>query len=275
MSAVERLLIPHDQTTLVAERWGDGAPVVILLHSGVTDRRGWHGFVEHLLATPFPGTLVAYDRRGSGETPPATSSFSDLDDLRAVIDEVTAGPAWLVGSSRGGRLALDAALTDPARVAGVVLLAPEVSGAPSLDGLDAATQRLDELITAAKERADWETANRLEAWLWLDGPAGPERRVGGAAQELALAMNAVILANANAGESQPGMVDAWSHLAEVATPTTVACGDLDVPALLARSRELARRIPHARYRELAGMAHLPYLEQPAAVAELVMEAISS
>jgi len=273
MRAGERLLIRAPQTTLVGERWGGGEPVVVLLNSAVTDRRGWYGVIEHLRAAPAAGTLVGYDRRGSGETPAATGRFSDLEDLRRVLESVAGTPAWLVGSSRGGRLALDAALTEPASVAGLVLLAPGVSGSPRLVDVDPATVRLDGLITQAREAADWEEVNRLETWVWLDGPVGPEGRVGGAARELALAMNAVILAGAGEHQSDQESTGAWDRLAEVAAPTTVACGDRDVPALLARSRELARRIPHARYRELAGMAHLPYLEQPAAVAELVREAV--
>jgi len=273
MEASERLLIRRDQTTLVGERWGEGAPVVVLLHSGVTDRRGWYGVIEHLRAAPTAGTLVAYDRRGSGETPAATCRFSDLEDLRAVLEQVTGAPSWLVGSSRGGRLALDAALTDPASVAGLVLLAPAASGSPPLVDVDTGTARLDRLITQAREAADWKDANRLETWLWLDGPAGPEGRVGGAARELAMAMNAVILASPGEHESDEDGTGAWDRLADLTAPTTVACGDREIPALMVRSRELARRIPHARHVQLPGMAHLPYLEQPAAIAELLREAI--
>lgn len=40
-----------------------------------------------------------------------------------------------------------------------------------------------------------EEVNRLETWLWLDGPSEPEDRVGGEARALALDMNAIILRN--------------------------------------------------------------------------------
>src|SRR5207302_1544072 len=116
--------------------------------------------------------------------------------------------------------------------------------------------------------------NRLETWLWLDGPSAPEGRVGGEARALALDMNAIILSNrAPEGEGGSG-ADAWRRLHEIRVPVTVACGERDVPFLIARSRKLANRLPNGRYRELAGMAHQPYLEQPGQVADLVLGALA-
>ena len=90
-------------------------PTVLLLHEAVADRRGW-AEVAGLLAPEL--TVVAYDRRGYGQTPPSTEPFSHLDDLLAVIDHAGAGPLWLAGASAGGGLALDAALAAPGRIAG-------------------------------------------------------------------------------------------------------------------------------------------------------------
>ena len=70
-------------------------------------------------------------------------------------------------------------------------------------------------------------------------------------------------------------VDAWDRLDEVLVPTTVACGDRDASFLVVRSRALAQRLPRGRHRPLEGMAHLPSLEQPAAVAALVTEALAA
>jgi pimeloyl-ACP methyl ester carboxylesterase len=242
-----------------------------LLHAGVADRRSWYGVVPKLVEG---ATVVAYDRRGFGETEPSTSSFSHVEDMLAVLGDVTDGPAWLVGSSAGGRLALDAALVEPARVTGLVLLAPAVSGAPDHD-LDADTERFDKLLNQAAAVGDLEEINRLETWLWLDGPAEPEGRVPGPARELLRGMNAIVLRNGIPEHAGASGVDAWGRLGQVKVPATVACGDRDVPFLVARSRELAERLPNARHRVLPGMAHLPYLEQPEAIAELVTEALGA
>ena len=237
----------------------------------MADRRGWREAASQLAPAL---TVIAYDRRGFGETPPATGPFSHAEDLLAVLDEVTGGPVWLVGASAGGGLALDTALLAPERVSGLVLFGTAVSGAPEPQ-LDAATQRLDKLIDQAIAAGDLAEQNRLETWVWLDGPAQPEGRVTGAARSLALDMNAIIVRNDVPESAGASGVDAWNRLAEVRVPVTVACGDLDVPFVLARCRELADRLPDGRFQQLPGIAHQSYLEQPETVAQLVMDAVTA
>jgi pimeloyl-ACP methyl ester carboxylesterase len=219
--------------------------------------------------------VIAYDRRGYGDTPPARGKFSHLDDLKVVLDQVSEAPVWLVGSSIGGGLAVDCALSAPERVAGLVLLSPAVSGAPEEAELDADTLRLVGQLQALTDE-DLTEANRLETWLWLDGPAGPEGRVGGTARELAQAMNAIVLANEvgtnGEGAGRSG-VDAWSRLEEIHSATVVAYGERDLPVIVEACGQIAARIPGALLDPLAGVAHLPYLEDPAKVAALVEGAI--
>ena len=190
-----------------------------------------------------------------------------------MLDAADAPQAWLVGNSMGGALALDAALSAPDRVAGVVLIATAVSGAPDPadDELDPATARLDVLFGEA-DGAD-ELA-RLDAWLWLDGPAGPEGRVGGAPRELALAMNRAILAHAVAEDAGDAGLDAWSRLEDVGIPATVVVCELDVPFLNGQAEQVAARIPGARLERMAGVAHLPGLERPAELAALIQASTS-
>ena len=164
-------------------------PHVALLHAGVADRRVWRDVAPELHA--LGADVLALDRRGFGETPAGEGAFRHVDDLLEMLD----GPTWLVGNSMGGALALDAALVAPEQVAGLVLIAPAVSGAPegSLESLDPDTARIIQAIMAADEAGDLDAVNRHEAHLWLDGPSSPEGRVGGDARELALDMNAIAL----------------------------------------------------------------------------------
>jgi len=266
----ERFTVQQGNASLAAERWpGPGQPVV-LVHSGVTDRRSWYKVAEALQPTT---SVVAYDMRGYGETSAATYGFTHLEDLTAVIDNVATGPVWLVGSSMGGGVAIDAALSSPERVAGLVLLAPSVGGAPEPSTFDADTDRLVRMWEDAQTSGEIDDINRVEMWLWLDGPRGPEGRVSGPARDLAIAMNAIALKNDMPEESGKSDIAAWSRLEEIGVPVTVACGDLDLPFVIARSKELADWLPNSRYHVFEGMAHLPYLEQPAAVAELITSSI--
>jgi pimeloyl-ACP methyl ester carboxylesterase len=266
-------LASHD-TTLAGERLlGDGPPV-LLLHAGVADMRSWAAVAERL--NELGADVVAYDRRGFGRTPARSPDFRHLDDLLTVLDTQTDAPAWLVGSSQGGLLALDLALSAPDRVAGLVLLAPAVSGEPEPEpgDLDAATRRLADAVDAAWEAGRLDELNRLEVALWLDGPAAAEGRVGGAARALALDMNAIALRSGVPDDTGISGLDAWSRLEEIRVPATLAWGDLDVPIIIDRCRELAARLPGLREtRVLEGTAHLPYLEQPHVVAGLIADAV--
>jgi pimeloyl-ACP methyl ester carboxylesterase len=266
----ERFVLAREGCDLAGERWPGGGQLVVLLHEGVSDRRGWRQ-VAGLLAPQ--ATVVAYDRRGYGESAVSTAPFTHVDDVLAVLVREHAGRAWLAGASAGGGLALDTALLAPDRVAGLVLFGTAVSAAPEPE-LDPDTQRFDALLDAAVAAGDLEEVNRLETWLWLDGPSQPEGRVSGEARALALDMNAIILRNGDREDEGGSGVGAWPRLDEVQVPVTVACGDLDVPFLVTRSRELAARLPRARYRELPGMAHQPYLEDPGQVAGLLLDALA-
>jgi pimeloyl-ACP methyl ester carboxylesterase len=247
-------------------RYDDG-PELVALHAGVADSRSWSAVFDLVEGVP---TLVAYDRRGFGGSPLGEAPYDALADLGDVVAQVAPGGAWLLGNSMGGRLALDLAVTRPELVDGLVLLSPGVSGAPDKD-FDETTARLFDADVRAFESGELDEVVRLEAQIWLDGPGAIEGRVGGAVRELALDMNATALrseAERERLERDPG-VSAWERLQELAIPVTVACGLLDVPAVLAEGRAIAERIPGARFAELEDVAHLPSLEAPERVAELL------
>ena len=207
----ETFIVRRGDGDLAGERWPGDGPVIVLLHEGIADRRGWAAVAGQLTGA---ATVLAYDRRGYGQTAPPAGPYCDTDDLLAVLDQAGADQAWLVGASAGGGLALDAACTAAARVTGLVLLAPAVSGAPEPE-LDPLTRRFDELIDQAIAAGDLAAVNQLETSLWLDGPAGPQGRVTGAARQLALDMNEIILRNGAPEQAGPGGVRAWDHLDEL------------------------------------------------------------
>jgi pimeloyl-ACP methyl ester carboxylesterase len=268
MPTPETVNVAVHGATLTADHWPAAAPTVVMLHSGVTDRRSWYGVAD---ALDDVADVIAYDRRGYGTTDVGELEFRHIEDLRTVIDRLTTGPVVLVGNSMGGRIALDFALSHPDQVTGLILLAPAVSGAPEPTDLDAATLVLDERLDRAWADEDKTEVVRLETWLWLDGPTGAEGRVSGPARRLAEDMNRVIVGrDEDEGAGDAGL-DAWSRLEEIDVPAVVGCGDLDVPFLLDQSRRLAERLPNARFVLLPGVAHLPGLEQPELVAALVRE----
>ncbi|MCP3140169.1 alpha/beta fold hydrolase [Pyxidicoccus xibeiensis] len=262
----ERFEVTQGQWTLTGEHAGRG-PALVFLHAGVADRRMWRTELEAFASTHH---ALAYDRRGFGESRGVPGPFSHVDDLAAVLDSLGARQAVLVGCSQGGRVALDFTLAHPDRVRSLVLVAPAVSGAPVPAEPAPSVARLSAHLEEAEARGDVERVNALEAHLWLDGPDSPEGRVGGAARALFLDMNGIALRAPSPGvEREPP--PALPRLGELRVPTRVVCGDLDVPHLQERCALLARGIPGADLRVMAGCAHLPNLEQPRAFALRVRE----
>lgn len=260
--------VPVAGAVLAGQRWQGDAPTVVFLHSGVTDQRSWFT-VADIVSDEVDAVL--YDRRGFGATSASDAEFRHVDDLAAVVSAVGADRVVLVGNSMGGELALDFALEAPDRVAGMLLIAPAISGAPEADTVDPATMVLSDRIDRAWQDGDKDSLVRLETWLWLDGPGSAEGRVSGAPRRMAEEMNRRILQlDAPEGAGKSGL-DAWSRLEEISVPTLVVAGELDVPLFLDRSRTLSGLLGDGAYRTLPGTAHLPSLDVPEVVASLVSE----
>ena len=100
--------------------------------------------------------------------------------------------------------------------------------------------------------------------------------MGGDARALALDMNLIALRSGLPGDAGGSELDAWSRLEEIRAPATIAWGELDVPGISVVCRELERRLGDVRHAgELPGVAHLPSLERPGEVTELVAGAIAT
>ena len=230
---------------------------VLLLHAGVTDRRSWRSVVQRLS----PGhRCVALDARGYGETRyEPEAGWSPVDDALAVLDAAGLERPVIVACSMGGQAALDLALGHPERVSGLVLIGSAIRGAPYPDVAEGPEAELTRALDAAEQAEDVDEVNRLEAWMWLDGPTAPEGRVRGEPRDLFLEMNGRALRAPDPGEQgQPP--DAWPRLGEIAVPTLMLIGRLDVADIQAIDELAAAAITGARLRWLDGVAHLPQLE---------------
>lgn len=249
---------------------------MILLHANVADRRAWHGVLDALEGDDLD--LIAYDRRGFGESPVGDEPFTDLDDLLAVLDAAGVERAVVVGNSHGGSIALDVASRAPERVAGVLHLAGGASGMTDEGedepyALDPDTERAWGALQQAEAAHDVDEQVRLLLHVWLDGPAQQEGRVQGPARELVADMNRRIIAWARPDDEGDVGLDVWHHLDAIRTPVTVAWGSYDVPADLPFFERIAARIPGARRVVIDGVAHLPGVERPDVVADLVREQV--
>lgn len=244
---------------------GEGLPVVFL-HAGVCDSRMWRRQMEE--AAEAGWQALAYDRRGYGQTTSPDEAFSHLDDLEAVLDAQGIHAAVLVGCSLGGGLALDFALRHQGRVIGLVLIGTSVTGAPW--SASAEEQFIEMAEEDAWERGDLDLVNRVQAHEWLDGPRAQSGRVGGAARELFLDMNALALGKPQLTQEDV-RPDAWSRTETVNTPALLMVGSEDFSAIIERHEVLSETMPNAFAVVLDGVAHIPSIERPDLVNSLLIE----
>lgn len=253
------------QAKLAGAQLGEGLPVVFL-HAGVCDKRMWQ---EQMAVVAEEGWhAIAYDRRGYGETESADEAFNHVDDLVKVLGAFDIHAAVLVGCSMGGGLALDFALRYPGRVIGLVLIGTSITGAPW--SATEAEQQLEMAEEDAWERGDRDMMNRVQAHEWLDGPRTQSGRVGGAARELFLHMNAIVLGKPELTLEEPRPA-AWPRVSEVGAPTLLLVGDEDFTAIIDRHEHLSEEMPNAFAAVLEGVAHIPSIERPELINSMLME----
>jgi pimeloyl-ACP methyl ester carboxylesterase len=234
-----------------------GAADVLLIHAGVTDRRSWLHVVARLSPTH---RCVAFDARGYGETTyEREDGWSAVADALAVLDAAQIDRAVIVACSMGAVTGIELALAHPERVSGLILIGAAISGAPFPEVESGPTAELAAQLEAAEASGAVDEVNRLEAWLWLDGPSALEGRVTGPARELFLDMNGRALRAEDPGDGQE-LAEAWPRLGEIVAPTLIMIGRLDVEDVQDADEGAAAQIPGARLRFLDGVAHLPHLE---------------
>jgi pimeloyl-ACP methyl ester carboxylesterase len=140
-----------DGTTIAYDVSGSGPPVVIV--HGAYVSRAIDSFPVELagvLASTF--TVAHYERRGRGESGD-TAPYAverEIEDLRAVIEAVGDGPAYVLGLSSGAVLALEAAAAG-APIAKLVMYEPPFVVDDSRDPIpDDYVATLDRLIAAGR-----------------------------------------------------------------------------------------------------------------------------
>jgi len=249
--------IPYDGAIIRGEADGFGLPVVFL-HSGVTDRRMWAEQMGELAEEGYH--VIAYDRRGFGETTTQDVPFNHLVDLEAVLDSLSIHAAIFVGSSMGGGLAIDFAIEHPERTIGLVLIGTAITGTDPAEIPDEAAD-LEDALEYAEERGNLDTVNRIQAHLWLDGPLSASGRVQGEPRDLFLKMNAIHLNHPElTEEEQPD--GALDNLSAITAPTLLVVGELDMPDIVARHEDLSEELENAFAIVLEDTAHFPSLERP-------------
>jgi pimeloyl-ACP methyl ester carboxylesterase len=239
---------------------------------------GWVSHLEYAWEEPsfsrFLGRIASFarliliDRRGSGlsdrvrEIPTLEQR---MDDLRVVMDMAGSERASLFGISEGGPMCSLFAATYPERTTALVLFGTFATGFGDAEYPARRTRAAADAFLAAVEK-EWGTGfvsgqlspgvgrdERLrQSWARFERLAvGP----GEAAAMIRVGMDA----------------DVRSVLPTIRVPTLVIQRSGDATTAVDEGRYIARRIPGARYVELAGDDHFPWLGDSDAILDAVQE----
>jgi 3-oxoadipate enol-lactonase len=246
---------------LAYDEAGSG-PAVLLLHSGLTDRRMWQPQIEPLADAH---RVLWYDARGFGESAAVTEPFRPYDDAVAVLDAAGVDRATVVGSSMGGATAIDMAIARPDRVAALVVVGMGPGGRTPDAGLRAGW----DAVNAAFEAGDIERAIDLDVEMWLDrGPVFDQVRP----------WNAAIFARDDENDDDQELEldpPAVGRLDEIRCPVLAVVGDGDQPFMVEGARLLAEGVPDGRLAMLHGVRHLPSLERPGEFNDLLLDFLAA
>ena len=253
--------LPVSDGRIFYEVSGHG-PAIVFIHAAIADRRMWE---REFAVYGRDHTVVRYDVRGFGRSPPATTGYSDAEDLRALLAHIGVRTATLVGCSNGGRIALDFAVENPDKVEGLLLVSPGVSGFTAELAPEGKPVFEQDGARSAHIPGAWKAGRKQEALEALREywTAAAE----GANLELVRTMmreNAEeIFTESSASHNRSPDPPAVGRLGSISAPTLVLLGDRDEPSMTFIVRTVVRGIPHAKLVPVPGADHLVNLSRPA------------
>jgi len=231
---------------------GTKGPWVVLIQGLTLSGRFWFDIPARV--AELGARVVWLDNRGTGQSdafPRVTRMRTLADDVIAVLDDVGADKATVVGISMGGMIAQQVAVRHPRRVEGLVLLATtpglphgalpsartlaDLVEMPMKQGTPRGAELSARLLLAKAERHRF--AELFSKWpgAFL---ADPQRRSTFFYQLAAIATHSV-----------------GARLRNLDVPTVVITGSEDVLVPPASSRAIAKLIPGAELEELEGVGH--------------------
>jgi 3-oxoadipate enol-lactonase len=251
-----RVVRAQDGTRLAVLEAGAGDAVLLIPGLGYA---AW-SFDRQVEALSGEARVLAIDNRGTGRSdkPAGPYSITQLaDDAHAVLSDLSAAPATVVGTSMGGYIALTLALRHPEAVESLVLVAT-TSGGPGSCGVP------EETLTS------WAAAARLgvegfaRATMPLSfAPGWPEEHPSEFEDVLArrLASPTPPAAWRSQFDACAAFLEAGLPEGVVDKPTVIVHGTADRVVPFENSAHLARRIPHASIVTWEGAGHLCWIER--------------
>ncbi|MBD0329089.1 MAG: adenylate/guanylate cyclase domain-containing protein [Thermoleophilia bacterium] len=211
--------------------------------------------------------LILFDKRGTGLSDGVhgvPTLEERMDDVRAVMDAVGSQRAVIMGISEGAAMTVLFASTYPGRTVGAILLGAYASSRADPDRLERAI---------ADYRARWGTRALADEDIRVYGPSALRD------DEIRRWWPSWIRFSATPGAFAALMrmnarIDVRHVLPAIRVPTLVLHRTGDRPVPVERGREVAEAIPGARWIELPGSDHYPWLGDVEPLATAVEEFVA-
>lgn len=241
----------------------ENAPVLILVNSLGTDFRIWLPLLDELTEE---WSILLYDKRGHGLSGTGTLPYSiedHADDLIGLARHVGIKKAVICGLSVGGLIAQSVYLKKPELVRRIVL---------SNTGHKVGTPDMWASRIAAVEEAGVEPIadSVLERWFTRDFR---ERHK----TDLAGYRNMLVRQDRGGYAATCGAIrdaDFTATVSAIKVPVLCIAGDQDGSTPPDVVRATAGMIPNARFEVIEGCGHIPCVEQPAALARLLVKFVN-
>lgn len=240
--------------------FGEGPRTLVAVGGWTGSWEVWEEPIAQLTARGW--RCVAYDHRGSGESPvdPALISVEALvADVVGVLDALDVERCILAGESQGGAIVQYAAVRSPNRLDGLVLSAPAATGRrEGIGGFPAACRSdypaaVDQFVTACFPEPDSDHIKRWARNILLR--AEPEQ----AARMIEMWRDESV------PELDPG---------RISTPTLILHGTADAIEPIEGSRRLVELLPDAELLEFEGSGHVPTMTRANDVVDAIVDRFS-
>ena len=254
---------------LYHEEIGGGVPILLIHPAGATAST-WGSATEELARV---GRVITYDRRGYARSggEPVRSVSTHTADAAAILEQLRAPPAVVVGTSAGATIAVDLAVRRPDLVRVVIAHESAWRATRHLPALFQVTAlaKIGWLALLGR-RSDAAEALLRVVYTYRDGgtawDAFPEewRRV---ARENA---RATLADFRNSIGSYPSPTD----LATVEVPVVCTYGARSPNNMFPIARSLASAIPAARTHQIEGAAHAAAFDATSTFVQLIADTIA-
>ena len=203
--------------------------------------------------------LIRFDKRGTGlsDRPVHMATLEErTDDIRAVMDDVGIKSANILGVSEGGSMACLFAATYPERVQSLLIWGAQARWVASEDHPWGQTrQEHDEMLAMVQD--DWPSIPYIVGPGAGMGPDAPLEAVEAVARYMRAAASPSAV---YAYEVMNGQIDTRPILPTIQARTLVMNRTGDLCARIDAARDMASRIPGAKFIEYPGNSHSAMLD---------------